>query len=125
MCHSRYGLLKNPHCSMAMSVEHRSTFEALLLVMVTSSMSEKFTSGTIIPQHTKRKKNMQEKLLGTHMHCSYCQYTRNFSLRFISLNKKNSVPEITVKQYRLNTVQLHILYCKIYLNFVSTCIIQS
>ena len=28
-CHSRCGTLKNPHCSMAMSAEYRSTFAAL------------------------------------------------------------------------------------------------
>ena len=28
-CHSRCGMLQNPHCSMAMSAEHRSKFTAL------------------------------------------------------------------------------------------------
>ena len=28
-CHNRYGTLMNPHCSMAMSAEQRSTFVAL------------------------------------------------------------------------------------------------
>ena len=28
-CHSRCGMLQNPHCSMAMSAEHRSKLTAL------------------------------------------------------------------------------------------------
>ena len=29
LCHSRYGMLKNPHCPTAISAEHRSKFASL------------------------------------------------------------------------------------------------
>ena len=46
-CHSRCGTLKNPHCSVAMSAEHRSKFAALQWQWWRLHMSEKFSCGTI------------------------------------------------------------------------------
>ena len=44
-CH-RCDTLENPHCSMAMSAEHRSNFAALQRQWWRLHMSEKFSSGT-------------------------------------------------------------------------------
>ena len=45
-CHSRCGTLKNPHCSMAMSAEYRSTFAALHRQWWRLHRSKKFLRGT-------------------------------------------------------------------------------
>ena len=62
-CHSRCGTLKNPHCSMALSAEHRSTFAALHRQWCRLWMREKFFNGTknSIKKHTKkiRKKTIR------------------------------------------------------------------
>ena len=52
-CHSRCCTLKNPHCSMAMSAEHRSKFAAFHRQWWRLHMSEKFSSGT---KNLKQKK---------------------------------------------------------------------
>ena len=45
-CHSRCGTLKNPHWSMVMSAEYRSTFKALHRLWWRHHMSKIFSSGT-------------------------------------------------------------------------------
>ena len=45
-CYSRCGTLKNPHCLMAISAEHRSTFATVQRQWVRLCISEKFSRGT-------------------------------------------------------------------------------
>ena len=71
-CYSRCGTLKNPHCSMAMSVEQRSKFAALHRQLWRLHMSEKFSSGT-------KKTNKQTNTL---------QYIGFFYFYYISKYKK-------------------------------------
>ena len=53
-CYSRCGTLKNPHCSMAISVEQRSKFAALHRQLWRLHMSEKFSSGTKKTKQTNK-----------------------------------------------------------------------
>ena len=55
-CHSRCGTLKNPHCSMAMSAEHRSKLAALHRQGWRLHMSEKFSNGTMNLKQTNHLK---------------------------------------------------------------------
>ena len=54
LCHSRCGTLKNPHCSMAMSVEHRSKFSVLHRQWWRLHISEQISSGTKNPKQTNK-----------------------------------------------------------------------
>ena len=55
------GTLKNPHCSMAMSAEHRSKFAALYRQWWRLHMSETFSSGTINSKQTNKQTNKHTK----------------------------------------------------------------
>ena len=54
-CHSRSGTLKNPHCSMAISAEHRSKFAALHRQWWHLQMNKKFSSGFSVSNHKNCK----------------------------------------------------------------------
>ena len=56
-CHSRWGTLKNPHCPMAMSAEHRSKFAALYRQWWRLRMSDKFLSRT---KNSKQTNNFNQ-----------------------------------------------------------------
>ena len=55
------GTLKNPHCSMDMSAEHRSKFAALQRQWWRLHMSETFSSGTINSKQTNKQTNKHTK----------------------------------------------------------------
>ena len=50
-CHSGYGTLKTPYCSMAVSAEHRPNFAAIHRQYWRLHMSERFLSGTFNNSH--------------------------------------------------------------------------
>ena len=52
LCHRRCGTLKNPHCSMAMSADHRSKLGAFHRQWRFFPLSEKFSSGTKTPKQS-------------------------------------------------------------------------
>ena len=80
-------MLKNPHCSMAMSAEQRSKFAALRLYWWRLHMSGKFSSGTKTPKQTNKQTNihrLQYEACGkVHGQCPF-----NDDLYFLS-RKKN------------------------------------
>ena len=53
-CHSRCSTIKNLHCSVGMSAEHRSKFEALHQQWWSLYMSEKFSSATKTLKQTNK-----------------------------------------------------------------------
>ena len=60
-CHIRCCTLKNPHCSMAMSAEHRSKFAVLHRQWWRLHMREIFTSGTTPSPPKKKTKQLSFK----------------------------------------------------------------
>ena len=103
-CHSRGGTLKNLHCSMAMSAEHRSKFAALHRQWLRLHMSEKFPSGS--KKHKTSK--LWETIVFTCVHISNV-FLISISYGFVRALLVFKIPkEIMAKQWNSSPVWLSV-----------------